>query len=98
MTLETLKKRMGIDAAVTVYDDELGALLDAAKLDLKAAGVPSALLEGDDTRAQLAITAFVKANYGDDRQNSQRYTTIYREMAFRLALEPDTAGATEGGD
>ena len=86
MTLENLKDRLGI-GSVAVYDAELGDLLQAALLDIQAAGVPTSLIDGDDPRVALAITAFVKANYGDDRQNSQRYTQMYREMVFRLCQE-----------
>lgn len=89
MTLDALKSRLGISQAITVYDDELSALLLAAEKDIKAAGVPSSLVDGDDPRVGLAVTAFVKANYGDDRQNSQRYTQSYREMVFRLCQEPE---------
>lgn len=89
MTLDVLKNRLGISESISVYDDELRALLSAAEKDITAAGVPSALVTSDDQRVQLCITAFVKSHYGDDRQNSQRYTTIYREMVFRLCQEPE---------
>ena len=69
MTLDILKSRLGVGEGITVYDDELSALLLAAESDIEAAGVPSWLISADDARVQLAVTAFVKAHYGDDRQN-----------------------------
>lgn len=93
--LEEVKSRLGIDSAITVYDSEIKSLIQAALSDMAAAGVPADLLEEDtespDGRVLLCVTAFVRANYGDDRTNSARYTTIFREMVFRLCQE-------EGGD
>lgn len=87
--LEEVKKRLGIDDAIDVYDSELESLIQAAVSDMKAAGVPADMLEADepDGRVLLCVTAFVKSNYGDDRQNSARYTQIFREMVFRLCQE-----------
>ena len=86
MTLEKLKNRMGIDN-VSIYDAELTDLMEAAKADILAAGVPSSLVEDEDERVDIAITAFVKANFADDRTNTTRYLSMYREMVFRLTLE-----------
>lgn len=85
--LTMIKERLGIGAGITVYDSELTSLISAARSDIIASGVPSELVDSNDDRVLLAITAFVKANYGDDRSNTTRYTQIYQTMVFRLCQE-----------
>lgn len=87
-TLSKVKDRLGLPSDVKIYDDEIGDLIMAAEKDMVASGVPKALAEGmDDERVTLAITSFVKANYGDDRANATRYTQMYQSMVFRLCQE-----------
>lgn len=87
--LDEIKRRLGIDSAVMVYDSELESLIAAAAADMKAAGVPADLLEADpsDDRALLCITSFVRGHYGEDRSDTNRYLQIFREMTFRLCQE-----------
>lgn len=86
--LEEIKKRLGIQG-INVYDDELESLIDAALADMKASGVPSDMVEAKepDGRILLCVTAYVKANYGDDRTNANRYIQTFRELTFRLCQE-----------
>ncbi len=86
--LEAVKKRLGIEG-IDVYDDELESLIEAALADMKASGVPADLLESvePEGRVLLSITAYVKANYGDDRTNASKYMQTFREMTFRLCQE-----------
>lgn len=86
--LDAVKKRLGIEG-IDVYDDELESLIEAAVADMKASGVPEGLLESGEPegRVLLCVTAYVKANYGDDRTNANRYTQTFREMTFRLCQE-----------
>lgn len=86
--LEEIKKRLGIQG-INVYDDELESLIDAALADMKASGVTTDMAEAvePDGRVLLCVTMFVKANYGDDRTNSNLYTQRYRENVFRLCQE-----------
>lgn len=85
--LTTIKDRLGIPAEITTYDGELTSVISAAQSDILASGVPSDLIEANDDRVVLAITAYVKANYGDDRSNTTRYTQIYQGIVFRLCQE-----------
>ena len=97
--LTEVKLRMGIPAAVTVYDSEISSLISAALLDLKAAGVPAWLLEDEnpDHRTLAAVTAFTQAYHLTDRTDTEKYKRIYNAWAFRLMLEPEIAPAqTEG--
>lgn len=86
--LEKVKNRLGIGDAVTIYDDELEDLIEAAQKDMIASGVPKSLVDdGEDERMVLAVTSFVKSTYGDDRSNTTRYTQMYQNMVFRLCQE-----------
>lgn len=87
--LEIIKSRLGIDSAVTVYDEELTSLISAATADMKAAGVPESLLQDgeEDDRAILAVVLFIRQTYGDDRTGVTRYTQMYQAMVFRLCQE-----------
>ena len=87
--LEIIKSRLGIDSAVTVYDEELTSLISAAVADMKAAGVPDSLLEEDaeDDRAIMAVVCFVRQSYGEDRTSITRYQQMYQAMVFRLCQE-----------
>ena len=94
--LEDIKSRLGIDSAVTVYDAELTSLIAAAIADIQAAGVPEDLLGKSedpekagvvDDRVKMAVTAFIRATYGDDRTSVTRYNQMYQSMVFRLCQE-----------
>lgn len=96
--LNDIKSRLGIDAAVTVYDEELASLIKAAADDILAAGVPSSLVgdpeaayAGADDRVIMCMVFFIKASYGDDRTNTDKYMDLYRRMVFRLMLEEGDA-------
>ena len=89
--LDEVKSRLGIDSGITVYDSELESLIYAALADMAASGVPPDMLNYDaedpDGRVLLCVTAYVRAYYGDDRSDTNRYTQIYRETTFRLCQE-----------
>ena len=89
--LNMVKKRMGIHGNVKVYDDELQSLIEDAKLDMLASGVPETMLnlETYDERAINAVACYVKANFGNDRSDSDRYMDMYLKKTFRLTLEDD---------
>lgn len=81
--LEKAKSRIGI--SVLFYDDEIVSLLADAEQDMIAAGVPASIKE-DDAFFNTQML-YVRAWLGNDRTDSNRYMTAYREKVFRLALE-----------
>ena len=87
--LSAITEMLGIPSEITNYDAELSSLIQAAQADMKASGVPAEMVEAEqpDGRVLLCVTAYVKSYYGNDRQNSARYTQIYREQVFRLCQE-----------
>lgn len=82
--LVDVKKRCGIADAVTVYDTEISSLIEAAIADMKLSGV------GEDSSASPAginvISCYVKAYIGSDRENTEKYISLYRDGVFRLTM------------
>lgn len=56
--LTKIKKRCGIAESITVHDDEITSLIEAAKIDMKQAGVKSlVILRAYDTVEQAKVEA-----------------------------------------
>ena len=89
--LKTIKKRCGISENVTVYDDEINSLSEAAKMDMKISGVPDGIMEKNG--AVTAISCYVRAYLGQDRENSELYIKLYRDAVFRLTLQEEGDGS-----
>lgn len=90
--LELIKKRCGIAAAVTVYDDDIQEYIKDCKEDMILAGVNSELVESETPGIVTAITFYVKANIGNDRTDTDKYMELYHKKIFRLSLmEPEVA-------
>ncbi len=89
--LDDVKARMGIPAEIDVYDAEISGLLEDCEQDLLASGVTDNVLNSD-THTQQCITAatlYVKAYFGSDRSDSDKYLEMYRNKVFRLMLESE---------
>lgn len=78
------------------FDSEIKDLIDAAKMDLKIAGVEK--IEIDDEEEKLiivdplivrAITMYVKANFGWDNPDSEKLQQAYLMLKQHLALSGD---------
>lgn len=87
--LEMVKRRCGIADTVGIYDEDIKAYIEDALEDMKASGVPPDLLNQEDLNPQVltAITFYVKAYLGNDRTDTERYLSLYRNKVFRLTLE-----------
>ena len=83
--LEKAKSRIGISVGIGIYDEEIISLLADAEQDMIAAGVPASIKE-DDAFFNTQML-YVRAWLGNDRTDTNRYMTAYREKVFRLTLE-----------
>lgn len=88
---ELVKKRCGVAAAVDTYDDDIAVYIEDCKEEMLASGVPETLISGEDKQVITAVTLYVKAYLGDDRQDTEKYMDLYRKKVFRLTLEGDDA-------
>lgn len=85
--LEMIKKRCGI--AVNVYDDDIQSYIDDCKADMIASGVPEGLFAEENAQIITAVTLYVKAYIGNDREDTDKYLDLYRKKVFRLTLEDE---------
>ena len=81
--LEEIKMRCGIAAAVTVYDADINLYIEDCIGDLKASGVAKELIESKHAGVITAVSLYVKAYLGDDRTDTDKYLSLYRDKVFR---------------
>jgi len=65
------------------FDNEILELIEAAKADLRLAGVGR--IEDDDPLILMAITQYVKGNWGYGEPKPQ-YLEVYEKIKIRLCL------------
>lgn len=70
-----------------VLDNEISALIEACKADLRLAGVNK--IEESDPLIKRAIIVYCKANFGLDNPDSQKYQASYESLKMSLSLAGD---------
>lgn len=96
--LEKIKKFMGIAEGIDVYDDEIIFWIDAAvKTMTETAGIPKTLFREDeeDERAVVAVLWYVRANFGNDRTDTNRCYTQFKHKVRELQCEDGGAWDAE---
>ena len=66
------------------FDVELLDLIEAAKADLRIAGVTKN--DEDDPLIKRAIILYCKANFGLDNKDSEKYQNSYENLKEKLSL------------
>lgn len=88
------KVKVSLRIKTTIYDEEIGDLINAALADLNIVGVDDLSKEGDDktfgknvTNPLIirAVTTYVKANFGTP-EDAQRLTISYASQKDQLRL------------
>lgn len=86
--LNIVKESIGIASTVDSFDAELTFWInDAIATMEKTAGIPASLIEAEDPRAVCAILSYIKANFGNDRTDTNRYMSIFRSKVRQLQTE-----------
>lgn len=85
--IEKIKERLGIAAAVTVYDDELSDLIEHAKSDLLLSGVSAEMISAEPPEVVNTIAFFVKYAFADDSKEAERFGEMYQKSVFRLSTQ-----------
>lgn len=85
--IEKIKERLGIAAAVTVYDDELSDLIEHAKSDLLLSGVSAEMISAEPPEVVNTIAFFVKYAFADDSKEAERFGEMYQKSVFRLSTK-----------
>lgn len=71
----------------TIHDSELEDLVNAARADLVLGGVLPAKAEDEqDPLIMRAVATYVKAEFGLDNGDSEKYRASYKEQRNGLAL------------
>lgn len=77
--------KMALRITGTGYDTELNALIEAAFLDLQAAGVDAFTTDTADELVQQAVITYCKANFGDP-DHAERFKASYDEQKAQLSM------------
>ena len=85
--LDDVKVALRIAATNTAFDGEVDDLIDAAKNDLKLAGIT----EVNDTDALIkrAINTYCKAHYGYDNPDAERFLQSYLMLKMHSTLSTE---------
>ena len=75
-------------------DTEIQHLIDAAKVDLKSAGVSEDKINGDDPLIRQAIIVYCKAYFGYDDMG-ERFAEAYENFKRHLVVALEYTGGAE---
>jgi hypothetical protein len=67
-----------------VFDDEITDLINACKLDLSISGIK--IIDDTDPLIKQAVKTYVKANFGLDNKDGEKYMESYEAIKRHLAL------------
>ncbi len=74
----------------TVFDEEIKELIIAARADLTGIGIlPSKAYDDTDPLTRRAVILYVKAEFGLDNPDAQRYRESFDQIKRHLALSSD---------
>lgn len=75
---------------VNTFDDEIKDLISAARAELTGVGVlPAKAYDDNDPLIRRAIILYVKAEFGLDNPDAQRYRESFDHLKLHLALASD---------
>lgn len=81
--VEELRKRVGLSN--TKFDEELKEVELAAIDDLKMSGIHAGNIVASDSTICQAITAYVRANFRNDKQ-SEKYQKSYERLRYKMSV------------
>lgn len=82
----------------TIHDSELEDLINAARADLVLGGVLPAKTEDEqDPLIMRAVATYVKAEFGLDNDDSEKYRAAYKEQRNGLALSDSYIASEQEG-
>ena len=94
--LDACRAALRIPDFVNDYDEEISDVIEAARAELVAGGVSEAKANDDsDGRVRLAIKVYVKANFGMDNPDAERFMRSFDAMLTSMSGD---SSYTNGGD
>ena len=80
----------------TIFDDEISDLILAAKADLLLGGIiPDKVNNDNDPLIRRAVVCYVKAEFGLDNPDAERYRDAYQSIRKHLMLSSEYLGDAE---
>lgn len=93
--LDACRAALRIPDFVNDYDEEISDVIEAARAELVAGGVSDVKAHDDeDGRVRLAIKVYVKANFGMDNPDAERFMKSFDAMLTSMSGD----SAYNGGD
>ena len=93
--LDACRAALRIPAFCNDYNEEISDVIEAARAELVAGGVSDAKAHDDeDGRVRLAIKVYVKANFGMDNPDAERFMKSFETMLTSMSGD----SAYNGGD
>lgn len=94
--LTTARGYIRITAEDTVIDNDITDLIKACMLDLIRNGITSKkATDTNDSLIKMAIRLYLKAEYGLDNKNHEKYRASYEMLRTELALTRDYTEVSE---
>lgn len=88
--LNDIKTALRISINNTAFDSEIADLIAAARADLILAGVlPAKANDDNDPLIKRAITVYVKANFGWNNPDAERFQLSYDLLKGHLSLSQE---------
>jgi uncharacterized phage protein (predicted DNA packaging) len=90
--IDDIKPTLRISKMNLAFDTEVSDLIDAARQDLKLAGISSVKVDAEDNIDPLikrAITTYTKANFGYDNPDADRLKDSYESLKNHMSLSGD---------
>lgn len=93
--LDACRAALRIPAFCKDFDEEIADVIEAARAELVAGGVlPEKANDDSDGRIRLAIKVYVKANFGMDNPDAERFMKSFDAMLTSMSGD----SAYNGGD
>lgn len=81
-----------------IHDSELSDLINAARADLALGGVLETKVQDEtDPLIKRAVATYVKAEFGLDNEDADKYRASYKEQRNALSLSDDYIAAAQEG-
>lgn len=80
------KIKLSLRISNDAYDNEIQDEINACKKDLEISGIAKSLIKEDDPLIIKAIKQYVKANFGYDNPDSEKFKESYKLLKQHLAI------------
>lgn len=76
--------KLSLKQKATAFDEDINEIIEAAKLDLRGAGVE--LIDDTDKMTRQAIKLYCKANYGTDPADMDKYQKQFDKLKLNMSV------------